>query len=169
MAAGSAYPRLVVRRACCAFVLLLLLLAGCDTPGPARTTPSDDLASPDESVEVYAWPSGAIDPKLCESIKALTGEYQDLRAVRLLIKNRGELQRQFDDVAVLFGETARITPDGLARSLNNLSDAVGILRLAVEDYRTTDRPGDAADHIHAAQTTFERALRTFRRASGCVG
>jgi hypothetical protein len=148
-----------------AVACLLVALVACTAGAPGRTPGFDDLLGPDESV----WPSVDVDPALCTNLALLLQELQDVRETRLR-QTAGELlQRRFEDVRIIAYEVDRVAPYELANPLNVLWDGVNELALAVEDYRTTDQPTEAAAYIRRASVALQRAAARFRRAAHCTG
>jgi hypothetical protein len=143
-------------------VLLLGSLLACT--GSPGSTPRGGSPGPGESV----FPSVEVDPILCEDLRQVQEELRDLRQTRIR-RGIGELlQRRFEDIRVMTDEVDNVTPYELESHLNPLWDAVLQLGLAVEDYRTTNNPGEAVNYIRRSGTQLQRVLTRFRRAAGCL-
>ena len=61
-----------------------------------------------------------------------------------------------------------MAPRGMADQLEAMDWAVIDLGLAVEDYTTTDRFDQAADHVLRRDIAFDRAIRRLRARTTCA-
>jgi hypothetical protein len=164
-----------------------LLLAGCGAPepgdpgaagfdqGPSPAT----IASPSAvmGVPVETSPIGSAGPstdpasRLCEGLAAVQSRLAVLAALELRPTARVTLDIELSRVQVSFSEMRQ---DALATREPELEDTISRLghrlddlALAVEDFRTTSRPRDAARHVATDAAAFADALAGFALQTGC--
>jgi hypothetical protein len=135
----------------------VLLLAGCLGGGPAPRATIDPSASP--ILET--------DAKFCGYLDVLDGELANLRTIRLRPGNRRLLDDQFDEVVIAVDDVMRDAPDGMQVQLRELEQARIELGLGVEDYTTTNRFEEAADHVYRRELQFDRAIARVRARTDC--
>ena len=136
----------------------LVLLAGCDG-GPAKT--------PRPSLDPSASPIIETDADFCEALDVLEAEHVILRQIRLRPQNRNELDDQFEQVQIAWQDMTRVAPRGMKAQLDAMRWAVIDLGIAIEDYTTTDRLAEAADHVLKRDIAFDRVLGRLRARTTC--
>lgn len=138
---------------------LLSLIAGCDI-GPART--------PRPSVDPSASPIIETDADFCEALDVVEGEHAILRRIRLRPTNRRELDDQFEQLRIAWQDLLPVAPRGMKAQLDALRWAVIDLGIAIEDYATTDKLAEAADHVLKRDIAFHRVLGRLRARTTCA-
>jgi len=139
--------------------LAAIVLTGCSAQqGPRPTRSADPSASP--IIET--------DAPFCGALDVLQSEHMILREIRLRPANRGALDDQFDQLDIAWQDVRDAAPRGMAEQLDALDWAVIDLGLAVEDYTTTDRFEQAADHVLRRDITFARAIARLRARTTCA-
>jgi hypothetical protein len=137
---------------------MLVLLAGCTSLGPS------DGPSPDASLDA----SGRPRPRdLCLAIEQLQEDIGDFRELRIRPEAKTNMLLRFGSIQFSAESVLDLTPDARDQLANDLQDAVTTLGLSVEDYRTTDRPGEAEAYVRRSTDAVGRATRALRNAVGC--
>jgi len=136
-----------------------LLLTGCElAQGPAPRRTIDPSASPIIETE----------DDFCAALDVLENEHQILREIRLRPGNRRALTDQFDQLDLAWDEVKRLAPRGMGDQIDVMSWAVIELGLAVEDYTTTSRFDEAADHVLRKDIAFDKAIGRLRARTTCL-
>jgi hypothetical protein len=133
------------------------IVAGCQGGGPA----------PGRTVDPSASPILDTDAEFCTALDVLEGELANLRTIRLRPGNRRALDDQFEEVDIAVDDVMRHAPDGMAVQLRELDGARIELGLGVEDYTTTNRFEEAADHVYRKELQFDRAIGRVRARTTC--
>jgi hypothetical protein len=176
----------VRRRAALLAIAASLLLAGCDAAdgGDAGGVGVEDAAPgastsppPFMSVPWETPPIGSVGPstdptaKLCEGIAAVGSRLSVLAALELRPTARVTLDIELSRVQVSFSELREDALDARELELDDTVRRLGYrlddLALAVEDFRTTSRPRDAARHVATDAAAFADALAGFELQTGC--
>lgn len=136
-----------------------ILVAGCEPgggPGPQRTI--DPSASPIIDTE----------DEFCAALDELESEHERLRQIRLRPGNRQALDDRYDELDLAWDDVRRVAPRGMEVQIRAMDWAVIDLGLAIEDYRTTNRPDDAAAHVLRRDIGFDRAIARLRARTDCA-
>lgn len=134
------------------------LVTGCGLgSGPSPTPSPDPSASPIVTTE----------SDFCMALDVLESEHVILRQIRLRPGNRRALDDQFEEVRIAWEDMVRVAPRGLKDQLDALRWAVIDLGLAVEDYTTTSRFDQAAEHVLREDIAFDRTLGRLRVRTTC--
>jgi hypothetical protein len=118
-------------------------------------------------------PGASISPEveLCESIQVVQSRLATLSALELRPTARVTLDIELSRVQAGFTDLRQDALDtrelGLADSLRRLGYRLDDLALAVEDFRTSSRPREAANHVAQEGVAFGDALAGFRLEAGC--
>lgn len=137
---------------------LVTLAAGCSL-GPAPTpTPSPDPS---------ASPIIATDDDFCAALDVLENEHVILRQIRLRPTNRRELDDQYEQLRIAWEDMTGVAPRGMKDQLDAVRWAVIDLGIAVEDYTTTTRFDEAAEHVLREDIAFDRTLGRLRARTTC--
>jgi hypothetical protein len=135
-----------------------VLVTGCGLgSGPSPTPSPDPSASPIVTTE----------SDFCEALDVLESEHVILRQIRLRPGNRRALDDQYDEVRIAWEDMARVAPRDLKDQLDALRWAVIDLGIAVEDYTTTSRFDQAAEHVLREDIAFDRTLGRLRVRTTC--
>jgi len=147
------FAPLLVALAFAAFV------AGCDLAGGATPVPTlDPSASPVIQTE----------PVFCGALDVLESEHQILREIKLRQANRSDLADQFDEVRIAWEEAQLVAPRGMRDQLDAMRWAVIDLGLAIEDYTTSARLEQAADHVLERDIAFDKVIEKLRARTTCA-
>jgi hypothetical protein len=177
------------RRSALLALALSLVLAGCggspevSTPGPlsvddgALPVPSGTLvpssSPPGDGRTAIASPGPSAGPsaEICERIAIVASRLATLAALELRPTAEVTLDIELSRVQAGFSDMSQ---DALAAreldledSLRRLGYRLDDLALAVEDFRTTTRPREAARHVAIEATAFADALAGFQLQAGC--
>lgn len=138
---------------------MALVAGGCDLAGRSTPAPSlDPSASPVIQTEAT----------FCGALDVLESEHQVLREIKLRQTNRSELADQFDEVQIAWEELQRVAPRGMRDQLDAMRWAVIDLGLAIEDYTTSARLDQAADHVLKRDLAFDKAIGRMRARTTCA-
>lgn len=135
------------------------LVTGCDLAGGATPAPTLDPS---------ASPVIQTDETFCGALDVLESEHQILREIKLRQANRTKLADQFDEVRIAWEELQRVAPRGMRDQLDGMGWAVIHLGLAIEDYATTSRLDEAADHVLRRDLAFDKAIGKVRARTTCA-
>jgi hypothetical protein len=134
------------------------LVAACDLgPGP----------SPAPSLDPSASPIITTQSDFCAALDVLHSEHVILRQIRLRPGNRRALDDQYEQVRIAWEDMVGVVPRGLKDQLDALRWAVIDLGIAVEDYTTTSRFDEAAEHVLREDIAFDRTLGRLRDRTTC--
>jgi hypothetical protein len=170
-----------------ALALLAAALAGCggsaDDAGPyaaavdgAQPGPSQ-LAAPMATQAGEPLTVGSADPsvaaalELCDRIAVLRSRLAALTGLELRPTARVTLDIELSRVQAGFSDMRQAASDAreldLAEPLRRLGYRLDGLALAVEDFRTTSRPREAARHVEEEGASFADTLAGFELQAGC--
>ena len=151
------HPTAPPRRLAPAIALLVaLVVAGCDA-GASRT--------PGPTVDPSASPVIETDVAFCESLDVMQNEHVLLRRIRLRPGNRRALDDQYEQLRLAWQDMTIVAPRGMDDQLDAMRWAVIELGIAVEDYTTTARFAEAAEHVLRRDIAFDRTLDRLRASS----
>jgi hypothetical protein len=181
-------PSRVSRLAVLAFVASLAL-AGCGggteagipdpvgiddaaPPGPSQpvvAVSTMPVGSPSAGVRIAASVGPSVE--LCERIEIVQSRLTALSALELRPTARVTLDIELSRVQAGFSDMRQDALDArdldLDDSLRRLDYRLDDLALAVEDFRTTSRPREAASHVEEEAVVFADALAGFHVEAGC--
>ena len=114
-----------------------------------------------------------MDPEgeVCLRVTEVEQRLAALRSVELLLPNRVALDIELDKLTSAYRELEDAElgerAEELERSLTRLGYRLGELELAVEDFRTTNRPRRAAPHVEEDSQKVADELAAFVILSRC--
>jgi hypothetical protein len=169
-----------------ALVLVALVIAGCGGASEAVVpvqTAASGLSAGDASPMPVPSPGGGVtaesspappvgpSPELCDRIGAVQARLSELAALELRPTARVTLDIELSRVQAAFSDMRQAVLDSrgldLDEALRRLGYGVDDLTLAVEDFRTTSRPREAADHVAEEAVLLGDALAGFLLLAGC--
>jgi hypothetical protein len=116
-------------------------------------------------------PSTGPSAELCERIGTVQTRLAELAALELRPTARVTLDIELSRVQAAFSDMRQDVLDASGLDVDEALRRVGYrlddLTLAVEDFRTTSRPREAANHVAEEATLFGDALAGFFLLAGC--
>ncbi len=144
-------------------LLLAVTVAAFGVTGCAAGPPATPPPAPDPSLG----PVIAADDDVCAALDVMSQEHLLLREIRLRPANRRALDDQFEQLQLAWRDLLDVAPIDLDDQMDALRWAVIDLGLAVEDYTTTTRFAEAAEHVLREDIAFARTLGHLRARTTC--
>ncbi|MFN8619227.1 MAG: hypothetical protein U0869_00595 [Chloroflexota bacterium] len=134
------------------------IVAACGgDPGPSASPSPDPSTGPVIEAAV----------SFCDALDVFEGEHETLREIRLRPNNRRALGDQYDQLDIAWDDIPGSAPIGLGDELDAMRWSVINLGIAIEDYTTTTKFDQAAEHVLEEDIVFDKTLADLRERTTC--
>lgn len=155
-----------------AWVAAVALAGACGSgPSPAPSGESSPRPTSRATLRPGRSPSPGVPAGFCGLLGDVRIELTELLAVPRRVANRRVLDEALTELDAAFDNFRQAErgseDDALERPMRQAGYQMVDVILSIEDYRTTTRPAEAADHIERAGTAFMTALEEVAVLARC--